>query len=367
MSAEAAAGEASSFVATDLVRARRGVVADVKPIEPTPAGSPAAASVVIVNYNAGPVLRDCILAVLPQARQVVVVDNASEPAGFEASVAGFGADPRVVIIRSETNLGFAAGCNRGIAVATEPYLLFLNPDSIVRPGAVSTMCTVLAGEAGAGMAGGFLIGPDGSEQGGGRRAVPTPWRSAVRAFGLSRLAGRWPKLFDDFYLHRAPCPTGPIAVEAISGACMLVKREVLEDVGPFDEGYFLHCEDLDLCMRLRQRGWSILFVPDAPVLHHKGVCSRDRRIFVEWHKHRGMMRFYNTHFRHQYPAGLMALVGVGVWTRFAGLAVLLGVRGLPRRGMRLVRRFMTAAPVRSVAPVVAPVTLSDGVRSGPAT
>lgn len=352
-------------MATDLVRARRGVVADVKPIDPTPSGSPAAASVVIVNYNAGPVLRDCILAVLPQAMQVIVVDNASEPAGFEAAVAGFAADPRVVIIRSETNRGFAAGCNCGIAVATEPNILFLNPDSIVRPGAVARMCAVLAGDSEAGMAGGFLISPDGSEQGGGRRAVPTPWRSAVRAFGLSRLARRWPKLFDDFYLHRAPCPTEPIAVEAISGACMLVKREVLENVGSFDEGYFLHCEDLDLCMRLRQRGWSILFVPDAPVLHHKGVCSRDRRIFVEWHKHRGMMRFYNTHFRHQYPAGLMAVVGLAVWARFAGLAVVIGLRGLPRRVVGLARRFV-ATPMRSVPPVGTPVTLSDGVRSGPA-
>ena len=253
---------------------------------------PAAASVVIVNFNAGDVLRECLEALLPQARQVVVVDNASEPTGFEAAVAPFLDHPRVVVIRSPNNVGFSAGCNLGIAAATEPTILLLNPDSVVHPGAVARLCEVLHSRPTVGMVGGFLVSPDGTEQGGGRRAVPTPWRSAVRGFGLSRLARRWPRLFDDFYLHLQPLPPGPVAVEAISGACMAVRRQALDDVGLLDEGYFLHCEDLDLCMRFRQRGWEILFVPDARVLHHKGVCSHDRRLFVEWHKHRGLWRYW---------------------------------------------------------------------------
>jgi hypothetical protein len=161
---------------------------------------------------------------------------------------------------------------------------------------------------------------DGIEQGGGRRAVPTPWRSFVRAFGLARLSRRWPKLFNDFHLHRQPLPPGPIPVEAISGACMLLKREAIDDFGLMDEGYFLHCEDLDLCMRARAHGWQILFVPDAPIVHHKGGCSRERPVFVEWHKHRGMVRFYRKHFRHEYSILLMELVTLGVWLRFAAVA-----------------------------------------------
>jgi GT2 family glycosyltransferase len=73
-------------------------------------------------------------------------------------------------------------------------------------------------------------------------------------------------------------------------------------------------------MRARAHGWQILFVPDAPIVHHKGGCSRERPIFVEWHKHKGMVRFYRKHFRHQYPAGLMELVTLGVWLRFAAIA-----------------------------------------------
>jgi GT2 family glycosyltransferase len=110
---------------------------------------------------------------------------------------------------------------------------------------------------------------------------------------------------------------------------MLIRREALQDVGSLDEGYFLHCEDLDWCMRFRKKGWKILFVADARVVHHRGVCSRSRPVFVEWHKHKGMMRFYRKHFRHQYPGMLMWLVGTGVWLRFALLAAYYTGRRMP--------------------------------------
>jgi GT2 family glycosyltransferase len=142
----------------------------------------------------------------------------------------------------------------------------------------------------------------------------------VRAFGLSRFAGRWPRLFFDFHLHKQPLPTHPIEVEAISGACMLLRRAAMQDVGRWDEGYFLHCEDLDFSMTLRRKGWKIMFVPEARIVHDKGACSRSRPIFVEWHKHRGMMRFYRKFFQHQYPGPMMWLVALGIWLRFGLVA-----------------------------------------------
>jgi GT2 family glycosyltransferase len=84
-------------------------------------------------------------------------------------------------------------------------------------------------------------------------------------------------------------------------------------------------------MRFRQKGWKILFVPSARVMHAQGVCSRNRPIFVEWHKHRGMMRFYRKHFRHQYPGVLMGLVATGVWLRFGLVAVSHTVKRVARR------------------------------------
>lgn len=288
-------------------------------------------TVVIVNYNAGAVLAECLASVLSEATEVVVVDNASDPRVFEPVVARFEADPRVRVIRSPENRGFAAGCNEGVKVATQPFIFFLNPDCFVAAGSIRRLVAALESSPGAALAGGLLIYPDGVEQGGGRRAVPTPWRSFVRAFGLSRFAARWPRLFDDFHLHQRPLPSQAVEVEAISGACTLVRRAGIDDFGMMDEGYFLHCEDLDFCMRAREHGWSILFVPDAPVVHLKGVCSRDRPFFVEWHKHKGMVRFYRKHFRAEYPIGLMELVTLGVWIRFAAVAGREAVKLIVRR------------------------------------
>jgi GT2 family glycosyltransferase len=135
-------------------------------------------------------------------------------------------------------------------------------------------------------------------------------------------------LFYDFHLHKQPMPEQPIQVEAISGALMLVRREAMEDVGIWDEEYFLHCEDLDWCMRFRQKSWQILFVPGAKVFHQWGACSRARPVFVEWHKHRGMMRFYRKFFRQQYPGALMWLVAAGVWLRFGVVAAYYTTRRL---------------------------------------
>ena len=281
---------------------------------------PLPVSIVIVNFNAGELLAGSVHSALPKVREVLVVDNASSDSSLELCAQNFPEEPKLRIIRNNSNLGFAAACNIGAKQATQPYVLFLNPDCILGADSLNRMIQVLQMNPHAGMVGGLLINADGTEQAGGRRAVPTPWRSFVRAFGLYRLAGYWPRLFFDFHLHKQPLPKDPLEVEAISGALMLVRREAIENVGLWDEGYFLHCEDLDWCMRFRQRGWKILFIPDAPVVHHKGTCSRSRPVFVEWHKHKGMMRFYRKFFRSQYPGAVMWLVTLGVWLRFSAVA-----------------------------------------------
>ena len=278
-------------------------------------------SVVIVNYNAGQFLTECVHSALPHACEVLVVDNSSTDGSLDLCVQRFPEEHRLRFIRNSANLGFAAGCNLGIAQAAGAYVLFLNPDCVLGAGSLQSMIQVLQANPDAGIVGGLLINQDGTEQPGGRRAVPTPWRSFVRAFGLYHFSSYWPRLFFDFHLHKQALPDHPIEVEAISGALMLVRRKAFEEVGLWDEGYFLHCEDFDWCMRFSQKGWKILFVPSAPVVHHKGICSRSRPIFVEWHKHRGMMRFYRKFFRHRYPGALMWLVALGIWLRFGAVAM----------------------------------------------
>ncbi len=141
--------------------------------------------VVIVNYNAGRLLTECVQSVLSeQVRHVFVVDNDSHDdslAHLSASIS----DVRVTIIRNGQNLGFAAACNIGARASNASTLLFLNPDSVLAVGSLRRMMDVLESDSSIGMVGGLLCNPDGSEQPGGRRVFPTPRRAFMRAFGLS--------------------------------------------------------------------------------------------------------------------------------------------------------------------------------------
>ena len=285
-------------------------------------------SVVTVNFNAGDILTASANAVLASTAPVelFVVDNGSADGSVERLERG--AVPgrnRLAVTRAGANLGFARATNLGLRSAAGDYVLLLNPDCLVAPDTVARLRAVMDAHPEAGMAGPLILNPDGTEQAGCRRAVPTPWRSLVRTLGLGRLfpGGR----FDDFVLAGQPLPASPAPVEAISGAFMLVKRKALEDVGALDEGYFLHCEDIDWCMRFRQAGYQVLFVPDVTVVHHKGACSKDRPVRVQWHMHRGMIRFYGKFFRRRYPLPMMWLVYAGVWLRFAAHALRIVARG----------------------------------------
>lgn len=278
--------------------------------------------VVIVNYNAGGLLVACVeSAFAAGASRVIVVDNGSHDDSLMTLEKANTSRGSLRIVRNAANLGFAVACNIGARLSAAPNVFFLNPDCVLAVDAIDCLLLALHSSPEIGMVGGFLCNPDGSEQAGGRRVFPTPRRAFMRAFGLSRLATFFPSAFADFLLHKEPIPTNPIVVEAISGACMLVKRKAIESVGLWDENYFLHCEDLDWCMRFRQTGWSVLFVPDAHVTHVFGGCSRSRHYFVEWHKHWGMLRFYSKFFRHKYSVFLWIGVVIGVWFRFSLMVV----------------------------------------------
>jgi GT2 family glycosyltransferase len=259
--------------------------------------------VVIVNFNTGGFLRDAVESVLrsPSVTHVYVVDNGSTDESLNLLPRDEG--DRLTIIRNGANLGFAAGCNVGLKQATASNILILNPDCQVRDGVIERLITVLRSADRIGMVGPHLLNPDGSEQAGGRRKLPRP--SLV--------------LFGAFLLHQDPLPSSPVEVEAISGACMMARREMITDIGPFDEQYFLHVEDLDWCMRAHRAGWKIMFVPDAKVVHQKGVSSQVQPLTVEYYKHKGMVRFYGKLLGDARSRWLLALVAAGVWTRFGGI------------------------------------------------
>ncbi len=277
-------------------------------------------SVITVNFNAGDDLRTCLRSALASTIpvEVFVVDNGSS----DDSLAGVRElsrnEPRLVLLENGRNLGFARANNVALSRTRGEYLLFLNPDCSMQPDTLAHLIAVFERFEDAGMLGPLVLNPDGTEQAGCRRREPTPGRAFVRAFGLDTL----PRLRRSGFVERgAPMPEAPTDVDAISGAFMLVRRTALEQVGPLDEAYFLHCEDLEWCMRFRLAGWRVLFVPGVSVVHAKGTSSRRRRIRVLWHMHRGMLRYYRKFYRARYPAPLLALVAAGVWARFGILAV----------------------------------------------
>lgn len=230
--------------------------------------------VVIVNFNAGPHLREAVTSVLasPYVARMFLVDNASTDGSIDALDSA--KEERLVLIRNRKNLGFARAANLGLKQTSAEYVLLLNPDCRIVPDAIEQMMGVLEDRSDAGMAGPLLLNSDGSEQAGGRRKIPTPRLAIVRALGLGRLSQLFPSAFGDFLLHQQPLPQDTVEVEAISGACMMVRRAALSDVGLLDEKYFLHCEDLDWCMRFNHRGRKILFVPTANLVHEKAAAAR---------------------------------------------------------------------------------------------
>jgi len=288
-------------------------------------------SVIVVNFNAGKLLTECVHSVLKSvvSVQVLVSDNGSTDGSIQ-HLKNTIQDDRLHIHLNHANLGFAKGGNIVLPLALGEYILFLNPDCLMQSDVLERLVCKMKERPDVGMSGCLILNPDGSEQAGARRRVPTPWRSVVKVLYLNALFPNHPR-FQNIILSNEPLPESSIEVEAISGAFMLVRRTALEEIGLLDEGYFLHCEDLDWCMRFRSQGWKVLFVPDVEVVHAKGICSHSRPVRVEWHKHKGMLRFYGKFFRHQYPMPLMIIVIIAVWLRFLGLVMFQCLRRLSLR------------------------------------
>ena len=255
------------------------------------ASAPAAAgtSVIMVVYFTGAAaLADSLRHVLaePLVDELVVVDNGSSPAEAEA-IDTAARDPRVRVLRGHGNLGFARGANVGAKAAHGRMLVFLNPDAFLQPGCIAALSEALDGDAGR-LVGARVLSKDGLEQRGARRGEVTPMAALCSLTGLARLAP-----LRGFEIHHEgdAAPAGPIPVPTISGACFAMTREGFDRLGGFDEGYFLHVEDVDLCWRVRREGGQVLFHPDARVVH-LGSTSLKSPMIVEYWKGLGLARYF---------------------------------------------------------------------------
>lgn len=248
-------------------------------------------AVVMVSYRTGPVLFDAIDAVLadPAIDELILVNHENPEEDIARLDALAEAHARMTVIHTGANLGFARGCNRAMEASRARHVLFLNPDALLAPGVAETMRQTASGAIEPVIVGARIVSEEGKEQRGGRRGDLT-FTSAITGFlGLSRALG-----LRNIHREHEPVPEGPVPMPAVSGAAMLMSREGFDQLGGFDEGYFLHVEDLDICRRARNLGGEVIFEPRAEIVHH-GSTSAVSLYKVERWKAAGLIRYFRQH------------------------------------------------------------------------
>ena len=248
-------------------------------------------SVVMVVYRTGNALSDSIRHVLdePLVDEFVIVDNGSSARDADMLRALSLTEPRVLLQQGHGNVGFARGANMGATTAKGEYVIFINPDANLQPGCIAALVTAFRGQPTPTVVGARVMNTDGTEQRGGRRGEVTPITTLL-SFG--HLTRRYSKL-SGFEIHREtePLPRSPVPMPTISGARFALRRGDFEALDGFDEGYFLHVEDIDLCWRARQAGGEVIFQPKAQVVH-LGHTSLEHPVKVEFHKGVGLSRYF---------------------------------------------------------------------------
>ena len=242
-------------------------------------------SVCIVTYEAKDVLRDCLRSLCESTRlsfEVIVADNGSKDGVGEMLRQEF---PRVHFIRNQANLGYTVPMNQALRRARGDYLLQLNPDTVILPEALDRLVNYLDEHPGVGICGPKVLNRDRTVQKSCRRGEPTPWAVVTYFLGLSdlfpksRLFGQYQMSYiDDDQVH---------TVAGVSGSCMLVRRQVIDQIGYLDENFFAYQEDADFCYRAREAGWDVVYYPKSQITHFGGLGGsrvEPYRSIIAWHQ-----------------------------------------------------------------------------------
>lgn len=277
----------------------------------------------IINYRTPEMTIRCVESVLADIGgrdvQVVVVDNRSDDGSADAIaqwIEAAGAAERVTLLRSRTNSGYSGGHNQGVAARAAETVLILNSDALVRPGALAALSEALRRNPRAGLAAPLLEHEDGVAQISCFR-FPSPVSEFTRGAGLAALTS----LFRSRQVALSVAPA-PEEIEWVSFACVLLRRDMIEEIGPMDEGFFMYFEDAEYCLRARRAGWEIVHVPQARVVHLRGgsapvksLAKARKRVPAYFYASRA--RFLHAAYGH---SGLLA--ANLLWTLGRGLSFL---------------------------------------------
>ncbi|MGH7883489.1 MAG: glycosyltransferase family 2 protein [Candidatus Dormibacteraceae bacterium] len=276
-------------------------------------------SVIIVNHNVRELLLDTLRSLYASIEisfQTIVVDNNSSDGSAQAVAEAF---PQVDLITAPENLGFGGGNNLGFQRATGRFILLLNPDVILEPDCVDKLADFLLVHSEVGAVGPRLTRPDGGLDLAARRGFPTPGAAFYRLSGLSRIFphsqrfNRYNMGYEDADRRHE--------IDVGTAACLLVRRDSINQVGLFDPDFFMYGEDIDLCYRLKAGGWKIYYLPSAQALHIKGASSRQATGRMMRAFHSSMWTFHRKHYAGGLPAFINGLIWALIWGRWAGLTL----------------------------------------------
>jgi GT2 family glycosyltransferase len=312
------------------------VISYLMVIHPDHSGTPAI-SFCIVSYNTWAVLRDCLDSLMKSSishpYEIIVVDNKSTDQTVEMLNTVY---PNVKVICNSENRGYTIPMNQAFAATRHSqYIVQLNPDTIVETGCFDNLYEFMEAHPSVGICTPKVLNRDGSFQRQCKRSAARPWDAFCYTIGLARLF-RGSKLFDGYLLGHLD-ENLPAAVEAVSGSCMFIRRQVIDAIGGLDEAYFAFQEDTDFCFRAREAGWQIYFVPDAQIIHlgGQGGSQKDlEKSIIEWH--RSYLRYYRSHI----AAGEFFFVN---WLMIGGIYLKLGLALLGAK-VRLRRYVGTPKP-----------------------
>lgn len=311
------------------------------------AKAPPRVSVIMVVYMTGPALMESVRRVLaePAVSEFVIVDNGSSLADAAWLRELARRERRVRLLQGLGNIGFARAANLGATSAKGDALVFLNPDAFLTPGAIAALLDAARDRPSPCVIGARVFNTDGTEQRGARRGEITP---VTTLLSLSKLSALLPPL-RRFEIHREgePPPPYPVDTPTISGACFHMSAADFQALGGFDEGFFLHVEDIDLCWRARRQGGSVLFQPNAHIVH-VGSTSRESPLVIEWHKGKGLVRYFLKRAdRKRRKALALALAPLILFTAVA------------RPLLRQLRRGRMGRPVERLRPTLAERSISS--------